>query len=231
MFRMRKQICVISTIILTGFIVPPLVALSQGTDESRILSVARKMEGAFKTLGDYSCEVEQVFYQNGVEGQHYRFKFYFKKQDKIRVDFSHPYSLLTIFYREGEKEATVLPLRFLPALRFRFSVDDPAIKTLAGQRIDQAGMGYFIDFVVRNLNRVEQSGDEFDEGSGQTRFSLWAMDYIHGKSLEKYLISISNKYWLPVRIERYSLADVLIEVSEMKNYHINSHPEDRFFHP
>jgi outer membrane lipoprotein-sorting protein len=189
------------------------------------------MEGAFKTLEDYSCEVEQVFYQNGVEGQHHRFKFYFRKQDKIRIDFSHPYSLLTILYREGEKEATVLPLRFLPALRFRFSVDDPTIKTLAGQRIDQTGMGYFIDFVVRNLKRVEQSGDKFDEGSGQTRFLLWAMDYIHEKSTEKYLISISNKYWLPVRIERYSLADGLIEVSEMKNYHINNHLEDRFSHP
>ena len=228
---MRKQICVISTFILTGFIVSPLRPLSQGTDESRILSVARNMEGAFKTLEDYSCEVEQMFYQNGVEGQHYRFKFYFKKQNKIRVDFSHPHSLLTILYREGEKEATVLPLRFLPALRFRFSVDDPTIKTLAGQRIDQTGMGYFIDFVVRNLNRVEQRGGEFNVGSGQTRFLLWAMDYIHGKSLEKYLISISNKYWLPVRIERYSLADVLIEVSEMKNYNINSRLEDRFFHP
>jgi len=83
--------------------------------------------------------------------------------------------------------------------------------------LDQTGMGYFIDFVVQNLNRVEQSGNEFDEGSRQTRFLLWAMDYIHGRSLEKYLISISNKYRLPVRIERYSLADVLIEVSVMKN--------------
>ena len=231
MFRMGKQICLISTLVFIGFAVLAFAPLSQGSDESRILAVAQKMESAFKTLEDYSCEVEQIFYQNGVEDQHYRFKFYCKGKDKIRVDFSHPYSLLTIFYREGEREATVIPLRFLPALRFRFSIDDPTIKTAAGQRIDQTDMGYFIDFVLRNLKKVEQTENEFHEDSEQIRFLLWAMDYINGKSLEKYRISISTKYWLPIRIERYSLEDVLIEVSEMKNYHINSHPEDRFFRP
>jgi len=60
-------------------------------DEDRILAVAQHMEAAFKGVEDYSCEVEQIFYQNGAENQRYRFKFYFKKGKKIRVDFSHPH--------------------------------------------------------------------------------------------------------------------------------------------
>ena len=108
---------------------------------SRVLGIVQKMESAVKGIEDYTCEVEQLFFQNGVEDQSHRFKFYFKKEKRIRVDFSHPYSSLTIFYSDGDKEATIMPFRSIPTLKFRFSVDNPMLKTLAGQRIDQTDMG------------------------------------------------------------------------------------------
>lgn len=37
-------------------------------DEDRILVIAQNMETAFKKLEDYTCEVEQLFYQDGVAG-------------------------------------------------------------------------------------------------------------------------------------------------------------------
>src|SRR5512143_905897 len=74
-------------------------------DEDRIVAVAQNMEAAFKRLEDYSCEVEQIFYQNGAEKQRYLFKFYFKKEKKIRVDFSRPHPGLTIIYNDDETKA------------------------------------------------------------------------------------------------------------------------------
>jgi len=79
---------------------------SERSDENRVLTVIEKMEALFKTTEDYTCEVEQIFYHDGVEDQRYRFKFYFKRDKKIRVDFSHPYPALTLFFEEGEKKAT-----------------------------------------------------------------------------------------------------------------------------
>jgi outer membrane lipoprotein-sorting protein len=151
------------------------------------------MESFFKTVEDYSCEVEQVFYKDGLEDQRYRSKFYFKREKKIRVDFSYPYPALTIFYQDGDQEAMVVPFRFLPALKFRFSINSAMIKTIAGQRIDQTDMGYFIQFVSMNLKSIKQGKDEFREDEEQVRFLLWAMDYIDQKYLEKYQISISKK--------------------------------------
>jgi outer membrane lipoprotein-sorting protein len=204
---------------------------SEGPEGNRILGVVQKMESALKGMEDYTCEVEQFFYQNGVEDQHYRFKFYYKRKKKIRVDFSHPYSSLTILYDDGDKEATVIPLRFVPAVKFRFSIDNPMIKTSAGQRIDQTDMGYFIDFMSKNIQRVKQGEDEFYEDGEQVTFLFWAKDYVEEKSNEKYRISISKKHWLPIRIERYSLEDRPLEKTGIKNYIINTHLEDKLFIP
>ncbi len=200
-------------------------------DEDRILAVAQNMEAAFKKVEDYSCEVEQIFYQNGAENQRYRFKFYFKKGKKIRVDFSHPHSGLTVLYNDDETDATVIPFRSLPALKLRLSVDNPLMKTLTGQRINQTDMGYFIDFIFKNLKKVGQKENTFYEDEQRVEFLFWALDYIEGRSPEKYHILISKKYWLPIRIERYSSEGKLFEVSDIKNYVLNAHLEDSFFLP
>jgi outer membrane lipoprotein-sorting protein len=200
-------------------------------NEDRIFVVAQNMETAFNKLEDYTCEVEQIFYQNGVENQRYRFKFYFKKEKKIRVEFSQPHSGLTIFYRDEEKEATVMPLRSLSGLKFRLSVNNPLMKTLAGQRIDQTDMGYFIKFMFKNLRSVEQKGNEFWEDNERVEFLFLAWDYVEEKSAEKYRISIAKKHWLPIRIERYNSEDRRLEVTDIKNYVLNARLQDSFFMP
>ena len=227
---MVKINSIVLAAILLLILVRPVLS-SEQPDDNRVLTVIRKMESAFKAMEDYTCDVEQIFYQDGVKDQHYEFKFYFKKKKKIRVDFSYPYSKLTLFYIGGDQEATVMPFRSIPSLKFRFSIDNPLIKTLAGQRIDQTDMGHFIDFMSNNLNGVKQGGDEFYEDNEQVKFLFWARDYIKDKTAEKYRISISKKYWLPIHIERYSLEDKPIETTDIKNYTINTHLEDKFFLP
>jgi outer membrane lipoprotein-sorting protein len=228
---MVKLVSISFMLALTLLPLAKSVYSAERSDENRILPVLQKMESAFKTMEDYTCEVEQIFYQDGVEDQRYRFKFYFKRDKKIRVDFSHPYPSLTIFFEEGDKEATVIPFRFLPAMKFRFSIDNPMIKTLAGQRIDQTDMGYFMEFIFKNMKKVKQGEDEFYEDGERIRFVLWAKDYIEEKVPEKYGITISKKNWFPIHIERHNLEGKRIEATDIKNYTMNTHLENKLFHP
>jgi outer membrane lipoprotein-sorting protein len=228
---MIKPIPVYSLLACLGFIMAFPLSASQPSEENRILNVIRKMEAAFQEVEDYTCEVEQVFYQGGVEDQRYRFKYYFKKKKRIRVDFYYPYPTLSLFYNGGDSEVTALPLRSIGLLKFHLSIDNPKIRTLAGQKINQTDMGYFIEFLSENLKKIPQGGEDFEEDESQVRFWFQALDYIRGKDIERYRISISKETWLPVRIERHTLEEELLELSLIKNYTVNTHLEDKLFHP
>ena len=204
---------------------------SEPDQASRISLVVQKMEDAYKEVKDYTCVVEQFFYHGNEEDQHFRFKYYFKRQQRIRVDFLEPYSGLTVIYRgEGDK-VTVMPLRFFPFLKVRVSIDYPTIKTPSGQRINQTDMGFFIEFLSKNLKQVPQEEDEFYESGDQIGFVFRGMDYVAARSLEKYRIHVSKQNWLPVRLERYDLSGRLLEISIIQGYVINSNLEDTLFEP
>jgi outer membrane lipoprotein-sorting protein len=228
---MIKPIPVTSLLACLLFVMALPLSASQPSEENRILNVVKKMAASFQEIGDYSCEVEQVFYRGGTEDQRYSFKYYFKRPKKIRVDFYHPYPTLSLFYNEGEEEVTALPLRSFSLLKFHLSVNNPKIQTLAGQKITQTDMGYFIEFLSENLKKVPQGEEGYEEDGSRVRFWFQALDYIRGEKIERYRISISKETWLPVRIERYTLEDEMLELSLIKNYTVNTHLEDKLFHP
>jgi outer membrane lipoprotein-sorting protein len=228
---MIKPIPVISLLACLVFAITFPLSASQPSEENRILNIVKKMVASFQEVEDYTCEVEQVFYRGGVEEQRYRFKYYFKKKKRIRVDFYYPYPTLSFFYNGGEEEVTVLPLRSFGLLRFHLSVNNPKIQTLAGQKINQTDMGYFIEFLSENLKKVPQGGEGYEEDGSQVKFWFQALDYIRGKNIERYRISISKETWLPVRIERHTLEEELLELSLIKNYTVNTHLGDKLFHP
>lgn len=201
------------------------------SEENQIPNVVKKMQAAFEGVEDYTCEAELIFYQEGIEYQRYQFKYYFKKKKRIRVDFHSPYPTLSLFYTGRGEEVTAVPLRQVGLLKFRLSLDNPRIQTMAGQKINQTDMGYFIEFLFENLQKVPQGEDEFEEDKDQVRFWFRALDYVRGKEIEKYRIFISKENWLPVRIERYTLEEKPLELSIIKNYTINSHLEDKVFIP
>ncbi len=211
------------------FVCPVLA--SQSDQTSRIYSVIQQMEAAYREVRDYTCEVEQLFYDKDGEDRHFQFKYYFKKEKKIRVDFTHPYTELTLIYQARDENVTVLPIRFFSFLKLRFSMDDPSIRTLSGQRIDQTDVGFFIEFLAKNISGVRQEDNEFLENADEIRFLFRAMDYVKGSTPEKYRIHISKKHWLPVRLERYDLEGNLLEISIIQNYVVNRHLQDDLFNP
>ena len=128
----------------------PSVRLPSLRRENRILNVVKKMEAAFKEVKDYTCEVEQVFYQGrGEEVSATVSSITSKGKKRIRVDFHYPYPSLSLFYNGGATRSRLLPFRSIRLLKFHLSIDNPKIRTVAGQKINQTDMGYFIRFSLR----------------------------------------------------------------------------------
>jgi outer membrane lipoprotein-sorting protein len=201
-------------------------ASAEVTRGHKILTVVRKMISVFENVEDFTCETEVTYYKGGVEDQQWRVKFFYTKEKKFRVDFSHPYRGVSVFYEDGDETLTVRPFRFFPALKFRLSIDDRIARTPSGQRIDQTDVGYFIRFIFNNLEPIRQRQNEFHEFEDRIVFLFWASDYIEGKHLEKYRVFVSKEIWFPLRVERYDLEGALLELIVFRNHAINSHLGD-----
>ncbi len=204
---------------------------SEPPEENRVMALAEKMDAAFKEVKDYTCDIEQIFFKDGAEEQRHHFKFYFKREKKIRVDFSSPHSEMTVLYQGNDEEVTVIPLRFLPFIRLHYSIDNPKVRTPSGQRVSQSDIGYFIEFLFRSLKTVEQGEVEYREERNRITFQFRALDFTKGTSAEKYRVTLSRINWFPVRIERYTQEGKPVEIDIIQNYRINTHLEDKLFVP
>jgi outer membrane lipoprotein-sorting protein len=227
---MMNQCWVVASLFFLGFMIPP-ASFAQTTEANDVQAVAERMKALFQGVKDYSTEVEQIYFTDGVESQKSRFKYFFKRPNKIRVDLIHPHPGVSVFYQRGEKKATLRPFASLPSLKVPLSPDNSLLRTPTGQRIYQSDMIFFVDFLIRNLAAVPQKDCQIREGKEQIDFLLWAREYVKGEMPEKFRIYVSTQNWFPMRVERYSPEGRPMEISIMPNYVINSRLDDRFFAP
>jgi outer membrane lipoprotein-sorting protein len=201
------------------------------TASSHVLAVTQKIQSSFAIVQNYTCEVENTYYSNGVIDEVYRLMFYYRKGGRYRMDFIHPHKGTSIFYTEGDDEFSVRPFKSIAFFVFRVSVDSFLFKSPSGQRVDQTSIEHFVLFLVRNLTFVQQEEIDVHEENTTIQFRLRALDYIEGKHPEHYRIVISKENWLPVRFERYNADNIPLEITVFKKYVLNGSFDDGFFEP
>ena len=226
---MKRCILIIALALLT---LHPLDCRAQGaTDRERILEVASRIEAAYGKLQSYACDIEGIYFNSGREFERYVFRFYFRKPDRFRIEFRSPYSGVTIFYTEGEKEFTSRPLAAFPSVQFRFSVNNPLFKSPSGQAVNQMHLRYFLGFLRDNARTLPQENADFKYDGEILSFWLNAKDYVEGQLPERYRIYIDSRLWLPARFERFDLAGAPLEFTIFSNYKINPALDGAFFDP
>jgi outer membrane lipoprotein-sorting protein len=99
------------------------------SDRERILEIAGRIADTYGKLQSYSCDIEGIYFSSGVEFQRYIFKFYFLKPDRFRIQFNSPYSGVTVFYTDGEKDFISMPFPNFASVLYRFSADNPLFKS------------------------------------------------------------------------------------------------------
>jgi outer membrane lipoprotein-sorting protein len=213
------------------FLLGHTLAAGEAPAVEKLGDIAERVQAAFEGVSDYSCEVEQTYFRDGSEYERYRFNYYFKRGKRIRVDFAQPYPGTTVLYRSAERDATVLPFRFMPMIHLQYPIDDPAIKTPTGQRIDQTDLSNFVDFLSRAAHDSEQTISDALDDEGEIRFTMEAKDYLAGARPERYRIVLSKDLWLPLRIERYDQDGRPIEWTVIRHYVLNGNLNDALFLP
>lgn len=200
-------------------------------DEDGVLLVVQKMMSEFKKMEDLTCEAEVLFFKNGKESKTFQLRYLYKKEGRFRVEFVSPHRGLTVLYQGGDEELTVQPFKFIPAVKLHFSIYNSLVKTPTGQRIDQTGWEYFLQFITKNSNLIANENRGIRESEDYVKLSFWAMDYLEGKALEKYILVVSKKNWLPLYVERFDQGKKPVDITIFKKWIIDSGLKENLFRP
>ena len=100
----------------------------------------------------------------------------------------------------------------------------------AGEIFGKKGFWSATHEEICSLANANTAAVNYHFGSKENLY-VEAWKHSYKKSLEKYRISISKKYWLPIRIERFNMDDRRLEVTDIKDYVLNDHLQDKFFVP
>ena len=210
----------------TGLEFPPEIP-----DNDHVFRVIKKMVTEFDKIENLTCETEVHYYIQGEPSDYYWIKFSCNQAGRIRVDFLHPFKGTTTFYQEGADWLTVRPFRSIPLIKLNFSIDNALVKTPSGQRIDQTAMKHFLKFIINNRQVIEKNEHSAAENGDQITFTFWALDYIQGKDLERYILQVSKQNWLPMQVDRFDKENRLLETTSFKKVATNSGLRDDFFVP
>ncbi|WAC07670.1 MAG: hypothetical protein OS130_00230 [Thermodesulfobacteriota bacterium] len=210
----------------TGLEFPPEIP-----DNDHVFRVIKKMVTEFNKIENLTCETEVHFYNHGEPSDYYWIKFSCNKAGLIRVDFFHPFKGTTAFYQEGADFLTVRPFRSMPWVKIEFSIENSLVKTPSGQRIDQTAVKHFLKFIINNRQVIEKNEHSAAEDGDQITFTFWALDYIQGNDLERYILQVSKQNWLPMQVDRFDKENRPVETTSFKKVAINIGLRDDFFVP
>ncbi len=224
----------LSYVILTLFLsalLPQEIQAEPGPDRERILETIGRIEAAYRNLKSYACEIEGIYFHSGRESERYDYRFYFRKPNFFRIEFRRPYTDLTIFYTQGEREFVARPFPMFPSIQFRFSVDNPLFRTPSGQRVDQMPLFDFMQFLRKNAETLPQDNPDFKSDGASLSFWVTSEDYASSGATVRYRMHIDTRVWLPNRIERYDMAGTPLEFTLFRNFIVNPAIDEAFFDP
>jgi outer membrane lipoprotein-sorting protein len=119
----------------------------------------------------------------------------------------------------------------MPWVKIEFSIENSLVKTPSGQRIDQTAVKHFLKFIINNRQVIEKNEHSAAEDGDQITFTFWALDYIQGNDLERYILQVSKQNWLPMQVDRFDKENRPVETTSFKKVAINIGLRDDFFVP
>lgn len=94
---------------------------------------------------------------------------------------------------------------------------------------NQASIEYLNRFFINSITSIRQKEHSFSDQQATVAFSFWADDYIDGKEINRYQVTVSKASWLPQRIERHNRLGMPIEVIIFKGFRAPDSGKDILF--
>ncbi|WP_243363872.1 sigma-E factor regulatory protein RseB domain-containing protein [Fundidesulfovibrio terrae] len=160
-------------------------------------------------------------------------RYFYKKPGKIRMEFMEPHAGTVLVYDPAKKAVTLRPFASERELNLTLGPGASLVKGPLGHRVDESDIGVMITR-ARLLMEHGQARVLGEENIGGRRTTILEVESGQGFSLAgttRWLISLDEKNWLPLRIMAYGESGNLIEDLRMDDLELDVQMDDSLFRP
>jgi outer membrane lipoprotein-sorting protein len=162
--------------------------------------IMAKMATAYGQIGSYRTVTEISEYRDGQVVETRRFRYSFKKPERLRIDMESPYAGMTLVYPDENGKVAVK----FGFLKLHLAPDNALLRSSAGQRIDQTDLGLLIRNISRSLTDQRHGEPSVTSQDGRAVIEVLADDHFRPAVQTLYRFSIDLASWLPLAVEELS---------------------------
>jgi outer membrane lipoprotein-sorting protein len=163
--------------------------------------VIQRMKTAYAAVQDYESFVEVVKAGRNGSVTDEKFRYTFKKPNRIRLDFETPYRGTVMIYPDKDGKVVVRPWGLKGVFELHLSPESFLLRVPSAQTVDQTDLGLLIRNIARSLGKGRRGEVRIDENEREIRISVVADDHFRQGVITRYRFSVDRKTWLPSEVE------------------------------
>lgn len=181
-------------------------------------SLLKMMRAAYLEVRDYRVLVEVERRTRGEITRKEEFRYFFKRPDRVRIDYVEPYGGTIAVYPDKKGKVLVKPWGMFA---LHLSPESFLLRNPSGQRIDQTDLGSLISNISRSVGESRRGPLSLEEGGDRVRIKVLAEDHFRPGVLTDYEFLIDKRTWLPTEIRERSAQGALERVIRFRNLVLN----------
>ena len=163
-----------------------------------------RLTRSYERIERYRTETEVTEFREGHVAETKRFRYSFSRPDRIHIEMIAPHPGTTLDYPAGDGKVAVSPGGWAGFLTFHLATGSSLLRTDAGQRIDQTGMGMLIANIARSLTGKRRGEIAEKMENGLLQLEVLSDDHFLPGIRTRYRFTIDTQRWLPVEVREFT---------------------------
>lgn len=194
-----------------------------------VAAIVVKMEAAYAQVEEYQTGTEVTEYREGRVVGMKRFRYTFKKPNRLRIDMESPHRGMVLAYPDEGGKVAVRPGGLGSFLKLHLATNSALLQSSAGQRIDQTDLGLLIRHIRTSIAARSSEEIRVTVKEGRVIIQVLAKDHFRAGVMTLYRFTIDTASWLPAEVEELTPEGVPQRTVVFRNLRIVHDIPDSFF--
>jgi outer membrane lipoprotein-sorting protein len=181
-------------------VAPKLWAGVPAARETEAVDILARMDAAYARVAAYQTDMEVREYRKGKYQESKRFRYSFKKPNRLRIDMQSPKPGTVLIYPDRGGKVTLRPGGWSGVVTLHLAPDNALLASGSGQRIDQSDFGLLLRNLRHSLTDGRRGEIEISEAGDRIAIEVLAQDHFLPGVQTRYRFVVDPANWLPLEV-------------------------------